>query len=195
MKCEFCKQKKAKRFCLALNTNICSLCCGENRDIKINCATDCAYWQSGTAFQQNKEINKKITQLIAENRSLDQENDLFSNDKLIGFAYIFENFLCDNFYHDKNFNDDMLFEILSYIYLDKEYNMNNEILKYYNLILKAYNNLGDNEYAGDEKKRVLLRILESIENMSGGIFGNRNYFKVIYSQLHKDGVWTHLFSD
>ena len=43
MKCKMCNNIKAKRFCSNINDNICSLCCGKNRNLKI-CNSLCPYY-------------------------------------------------------------------------------------------------------------------------------------------------------
>lgn len=41
--CPVCERRKAKRFCPAKNENICSLCCGTQREVTISCTFDCRF--------------------------------------------------------------------------------------------------------------------------------------------------------
>jgi hypothetical protein len=41
--CPICQKRKAKRFCPAKGENICSVCCGTEREVTIDCPSDCAY--------------------------------------------------------------------------------------------------------------------------------------------------------
>jgi hypothetical protein len=41
--CPICQKRKAKRFCPAKATNICSVCCGTEREVTIDCPSDCPY--------------------------------------------------------------------------------------------------------------------------------------------------------
>ena len=43
MPCALCKTAKAKRFCPALNEEICTACCGAGREETIDCALTCEY--------------------------------------------------------------------------------------------------------------------------------------------------------
>ncbi|MGE5326896.1 MAG: hypothetical protein ACM3NO_07640 [Deltaproteobacteria bacterium] len=43
MSCPICEKRKAKRFCPARGENICSLCCGTEREVTIDCPPDCSY--------------------------------------------------------------------------------------------------------------------------------------------------------
>jgi hypothetical protein len=41
--CPICKKRKAQRFCPAQGENICSVCCGTEREVTIDCPSDCSY--------------------------------------------------------------------------------------------------------------------------------------------------------
>jgi hypothetical protein len=43
MSCAICKQRKAKRHCPGLHGEICSLCCGSERENTVSCPIDCSY--------------------------------------------------------------------------------------------------------------------------------------------------------
>ncbi|HUZ47658.1 MAG TPA: hypothetical protein VMW54_13555 [Terriglobia bacterium] len=43
MACPICEKRKAKRYCPAKAENICTLCCGMEREVTIDCPPDCAY--------------------------------------------------------------------------------------------------------------------------------------------------------
>lgn len=43
MSCPICEKRKAKRFCPAKGEKICAVCCGEEREVTIDCPTDCPY--------------------------------------------------------------------------------------------------------------------------------------------------------
>jgi hypothetical protein len=43
MSCPICEKRKAKRFCPAKGDKICAVCCGEEREVTIDCPTDCPY--------------------------------------------------------------------------------------------------------------------------------------------------------
>jgi len=41
--CPICQKRKAKRFCPAKSENICSVCCGTEREATIDCPSDCPH--------------------------------------------------------------------------------------------------------------------------------------------------------
>jgi hypothetical protein len=41
--CAICEIRKEKRFCPALHGRICAQCCGEQREVTIDCPSDCTY--------------------------------------------------------------------------------------------------------------------------------------------------------
>ena len=43
MVCPICNKRKVKRLCPARAESICSICCGEQREVTIDCPTDCVY--------------------------------------------------------------------------------------------------------------------------------------------------------
>lgn len=43
MACPICNTRKGKRFCPAKVESICSLCCGTEREVTIDCPTDCPF--------------------------------------------------------------------------------------------------------------------------------------------------------
>ena len=43
MTCTVCEVRKEKRFCPAVHGRICPQCCGEQREVTLDCPTDCPY--------------------------------------------------------------------------------------------------------------------------------------------------------
>ncbi len=43
MSCAICEIRKEKRFCPAVHARICSQCCGEQREVTLDCPLDCPY--------------------------------------------------------------------------------------------------------------------------------------------------------
>jgi hypothetical protein len=41
--CPICHKRKAQRYCPAQGGNICSVCCGTEREVTIDCPSDCTY--------------------------------------------------------------------------------------------------------------------------------------------------------
>ena len=43
MSCPICAKRKAERFCPAKGEKICAVCCGTEREVSIDCPSDCSY--------------------------------------------------------------------------------------------------------------------------------------------------------
>ncbi len=43
MACSICETRKEKRFCPAVHGRICPTCCGEQREVTLDCPSDCPY--------------------------------------------------------------------------------------------------------------------------------------------------------
>jgi hypothetical protein len=43
LSCALCEERKEKRFCPALHAKICPQCCGEQREVTLDCPSDCSY--------------------------------------------------------------------------------------------------------------------------------------------------------
>ena len=56
MSCAICEKRKEKRFCLAVHGRICPQCCGEQREITLDCPTECVYLQQAHAHEKPRRI-------------------------------------------------------------------------------------------------------------------------------------------
>jgi hypothetical protein len=45
LSCALCQQRKEKRFCPAVHDRICPICCGTEREVTLDCPSDCPYLQ------------------------------------------------------------------------------------------------------------------------------------------------------
>jgi hypothetical protein len=56
--CPICQHRKAKRFCPAKGENICSICCGTEREVTLDCPSDCAYLVASRRYElEHREID------------------------------------------------------------------------------------------------------------------------------------------
>ena len=66
-KCPLCRARKAKRFCPAKQARICPVCCGQKREVEIDCPADCVYLQSGREYERSRRFEQgEIVQLAEE---------------------------------------------------------------------------------------------------------------------------------
>jgi hypothetical protein len=58
LSCAICEERKEKRFCPAVHGKICPQCCGEQREVTLDCPSDCPYLQQSRAHA--KEHNRQL---------------------------------------------------------------------------------------------------------------------------------------
>ena len=56
MSCSLCEKRKEKRFCLAVHGRICPQCCGEQREVTLDCPTECVYLQQAHEHEKPRSI-------------------------------------------------------------------------------------------------------------------------------------------
>ena len=60
MICPICNKRKAKRFCPARGDSICATCCGTEREVTIDCPSDCSYLVASRQYDAGRrEIDWK----------------------------------------------------------------------------------------------------------------------------------------
>lgn len=52
MSCAICEKRKDKRFCPAIHGRICPQCCGEQREVTLDCPSDCVYLQQAREHEK-----------------------------------------------------------------------------------------------------------------------------------------------
>lgn len=60
MSCPVCKIRKEKRFCLALHDRICAQCCGEQREVTIDCPSECPYLQQARQHEKPRDFGNPL---------------------------------------------------------------------------------------------------------------------------------------
>lgn len=56
--CALCHTRKEKRFCPALHDRICAQCCGEAREVTLDCPSDCVYLQQARAHEKPRSAEE-----------------------------------------------------------------------------------------------------------------------------------------
>jgi hypothetical protein len=58
LSCAICEIRKEKRFCLAVHGRICPQCCGEQREVTLDCPSDCTYLQQARAHEKPRSADE-----------------------------------------------------------------------------------------------------------------------------------------
>ncbi len=56
MSCAICDKRKEKRFCPAMHGRICAQCCGEQREVTLDCPSECVYLQQAREHEKPREL-------------------------------------------------------------------------------------------------------------------------------------------
>ncbi len=57
MKCKICETRKPRRHCPAVSGEICSLCCGNEREVSISCPLDCPFLAEARLHEKPRDLN------------------------------------------------------------------------------------------------------------------------------------------
>lgn len=58
MACAICSKRKEKRFCPAIHGRICPQCCGEQREVTLDCPSSCVYLQQAREHEKPRPIDQ-----------------------------------------------------------------------------------------------------------------------------------------
>jgi hypothetical protein len=65
--CPICEKRKAARFCPAKGEKICAVCCGTEREVTIDCPSDCSYLVAAHRYEDEHQRSLPAdTPLLAE---------------------------------------------------------------------------------------------------------------------------------
>jgi hypothetical protein len=107
LSCAICEVRKEKRFCPAVHGRICPQCCGEQREVTLDCPSDCPY------LQQAREHEKPRSGFDAASLFLQVEiSDQFTYERehlLMGLSFS----LVKAAHADRSLNDRDLIAALS----------------------------------------------------------------------------------
>ena len=58
MSCSICEKRKEKRFCPAIHGRICPQCCGEQREVTLDCPSTCVYLQQAREHEKPRTLQE-----------------------------------------------------------------------------------------------------------------------------------------
>lgn len=58
MSCAICEKRKERRFCPAIHGRICPQCCGEQREVTLDCPSDCVYLQQAREHEKPRSLDQ-----------------------------------------------------------------------------------------------------------------------------------------
>jgi hypothetical protein len=58
LSCSICELRKEKRFCPAVHGRICPQCCGEQREVTLDCPSECPYLQQAREHEKPRSVGQ-----------------------------------------------------------------------------------------------------------------------------------------
>jgi hypothetical protein len=80
--CSICEKRKEKRFCPAVHGKICSQCCGEQREITLDCPSSCTYLHQARQHEKPRSAGEIGGEAIFANIEVGQQF-LYQHEHLI----------------------------------------------------------------------------------------------------------------
>jgi hypothetical protein len=85
--CAICEKRKEKRFCPAMHGRICPQCCGEQREVTLDCPSDCIYLQQARQHERPRPMEELEPSALFAQVEV-PESSLYEHEHLIvGFSY------------------------------------------------------------------------------------------------------------
>ena len=186
-KCSFCGEKAAKRYCPSLDQLICPVCCGTNRLKNISCKEDCRYLDH-EEYQQETRRQRGLNAILAEVPH-SQHNDIFKNERAASIAYQFETFFADCYVKgDFNLTDQKVKNALTELYFLKFEGERIKTDDFTAVLIEVFDQINSEHDSQDLIGKVILRIIISIKNMTGGQFGAYGYLNYLKNNIHKSSL-------
>jgi len=73
LSCAICSDRKEKRFCLAVHGRICPQCCGEQRELTLDCPSECPYLQQARQHEKPRQLEDAPPQEVFPKIELSDE--------------------------------------------------------------------------------------------------------------------------
>jgi len=185
-KCILCNKKiKFSRNCPALNEIICSTCCGSKKESEIQCINSCSQLIEGKL----KENKKQVMQLVKESFNSEFE-DIYRDENILRLVAPFEQFIFKKYYNHSEIIDEFISDCYTKIYYSLEekgsiYTFNEiekDIFDEFSRIAK------ETKMPIESQKLILIRMMKSVDSMTGGIFGNRMYLELLRNNFTGTGT-------
>ena len=192
-KCSYCKTKKGDRQCISLNDVICSVCCGSNFNKNITCDSKCIYLNKLLQTKLKKDcesiIKDKVDSVNPEKVGYDILCKTSDHSRM---TYFLEKSFLKFYLDGASINDNIVKQLLKLIYLKyyTEYSdiiiAETEILNIFLINYQEFKTVCSEILPYDEQSKIILRLILSINNISGGQFGDYGYLNYLKNNIDRD---------
>lgn len=109
MSCAICEARKEKRFCPAVHGRICARCCGEQREVTLDCPSECPYLQQAREHEKPRPVDQIDPSTLFLQVEVPDQFMYEREHLLLGLTYA----LAKTAYADRSLNDRDLIGALS----------------------------------------------------------------------------------
>ncbi len=87
MSCAICEKRKERRFCPAIHGRICPQCCGEKREVTLDCPSECVYLQQAREHEKPCPAEQLDQNALFPKVDIDEEFIYEQEHLLLGLSY------------------------------------------------------------------------------------------------------------
>lgn len=87
MSCAICERRKEKRFCPAVHGRICPQCCGEQREVTLDCPSDCIYLQQAREHEKPRVAGDLDQSLLFPEIEIGEQFIYEQEHLIVGLSY------------------------------------------------------------------------------------------------------------
>ncbi len=109
MSCAICEIRKEKRFCPAVHSRICAQCCGEQREVTLDCPSDCPYLRQAREHEKPRSAEQFDAASLFQQVEISEQFTYEREHLLMGLSYA----LAKAAHADRSLNDRDLIAALS----------------------------------------------------------------------------------
>lgn len=146
---------------------------------------NCSYLVEGKI----KENQKEVMQLVKESFN-NKFEDIFQDANMLRLVAPFEQFIFGKYYNHRDFTD----EFISNCYIKMYYSLDEkESIYTFNQIEKdifhEFTRIAEEtKMPIESQKLILIRMIKSVDSVTGGIFGNRMYLELLRNNFTGTGL-------
>jgi hypothetical protein len=109
LSCAICDKRKEKRFCPAVHGRICPQCCGEQREVTLDCPSECIYLQQAREHEKPRAIEELDQSELFPKVEISQQFLYAQEHLILGLSYA----LAKSAQADRTLRDSNLISVLS----------------------------------------------------------------------------------
>lgn len=87
MPCAICHLRKEQRFCPALHDRICAICCGTEREVSLDCPSDCPYLRQARQHERPRTLDDTERAALFPNVEIREELLYEREPLLVGLSF------------------------------------------------------------------------------------------------------------